>query len=178
MRNYVLNNLHKEKKKSNVVYLAVTAIVSIAMIAFMVNVFEQSQQVPETANHGTPAKEGINSEEIKEIIVERSNVWATTLKTRDGKPRYEMMSEKAKEKFIQEQIVASGENWNYVIGDSSPWVVSFEIQIEEMTATIEYNMQTSEASDYIKIETIYFIKDVHGEIVVDDYKSTEIKKIN
>lgn len=174
VRNYVLNNLHKEKKKSNVVYLTITAIVSIAIITFMVNVFEQSQQVPETANHGTPTIERVHSEEINEKIEELSTVWATALKTRDGKLRYEMMSEKAKEKFIQEQIKASGENWNYVIGDSSPWVVSFEIQIEGMTATISYAMQTSEASNYSKIETIHFIEDEYGKIVVDDYKSTQI----
>lgn len=173
VRNYVLNNLHKEKKKSNVVYLTVTAIVTIAMITFMVNVFEQSPQLSETANHGTPAIEGVSSEEVNEKIEELSTVWATALKTRDGKPRYEMMSEKAKEKFVQEQISVSGENWNYVIGDSSPWVVSFEIQIEGMTATITYEMQTSEASSYSKIETIRFIEDEHGKMVVDDYKSTE-----
>ena len=172
MRNYVLNNLHKEKKKSNVVSLTITAIVSIAIIAFLVNVFEQSQQVPETANHGTPV-ERVYSEEINEKIEELSIDWATALKTRDGKPRFEMMSEKAKEKFIQEQIVVSGETWNYVIGDSSPWVVSFEIQIEGMIAKITYAMQTSEASNYSKIETIHFIEDEYGEIVVDDYKSTE-----
>ena len=174
VRNYVLNNLHKEKKKSNVVYLTVTAIVSIAIITFMVNVFEQSQQLPETVNHGTPAIERVHLEEINEKIEELSIEWATALKTRDGKLRYEMMSEKAKEKFIQEQIVVSGESWNYVIGDSSPWVVSFEIQIEGMTATISYAMQTSEASNYSKIETIHFIEDEYGKIVVDDYKSTQI----
>lgn len=169
--NYVLNNLHNKKKKSNVVYLTVTALVSIAMIAFMVNVFEQSPQVPETANHGTPAIERVH---LEEKIEELSISWATALKTRDGEPRYEMMSEKAKEKFIQEQIVVSGENWNYVIRDSSPWVVHFEIQIEGMTATITYDMQTSEASNYSKIETIHFIEDEHGNIVVDDYNATDI----
>ena len=46
--------------------------------------------------------------------------------------------------------------------------------MEGMTATISYAMQTSEASNYSKIETIHFIEDEYGEIVVDDYKSTQI----
>ena len=51
-----------------------------------------------------------------------ADTWANALQTRDGKPRYEIMSEKAREKFEEEQIVTSGENWNFVIGVSSPWV--------------------------------------------------------
>lgn len=174
VRKYVLNNLHKEKKKSNVIPMTLTAIVSIAFIAFMINVFEQSPKLLESSNHGTPAIEGGNPEEVIKKIEELSTEWATALKTRDGKPRYEMMSEKAKEKFIQEQIITSGENWNYVIGDSSPWVVRFETHVEGTTATITYDMQTSEASNYSKTETIHFIEDEHGKIVVDDYQSTEI----
>jgi hypothetical protein len=174
VRKYVLNNLYKGKKKTNIAYMTVTAILSVAMIVFMINVFDQSPHLLKSSNHGTAAVEGNNSKEVINKIEELSTVWATALKTRDGEPRYEMMSEKAKEKFIQEQIIASGENWNYVIGDSSPWVVSFEIQIEGMTATITYDMRTNEASNFSKTETIHFIEDEYGELIVDDYKSTEI----
>lgn len=70
------------------------------------------------------SREEVKVAEKEEKMIELTEDWANALKTRDGKPRYEMMSNKAKQKFEQEQIQRSGENWNYNIGDSSPWVVS------------------------------------------------------
>ena len=49
-------------------------------------------------------------------ISDLTKIWANALKTRNGKPRYDIMSEKAKVKFKQEQINQSGENWNYGSG--------------------------------------------------------------
>lgn len=103
-------------------------------------------------------------------ISDLTKVWANALKTRDGKPRYEMMSEKAKEKFKKEQVNESGENWNYVIGVSSPWVVDFEFEINGMNATITYRTQTSEPAYYHTKERLTFIKK-NGKILVDDYQT-------
>ncbi len=103
-------------------------------------------------------------------ITDLTTIWANALKTRDGKPRYEMMSEQAKEKFKQEQITLIGENWNYVIGGSSPWVVDYEIEIDGMTATILYVTQTSDPAYYQTKETLTFVKE-NGKLIVDDYQT-------
>lgn len=106
--------------------------------------------------------------ETDEEIMDLATTWANALKTRDGKPRYEMMSDKAQEKFEQEQIEKSGEDWNYNIGYSSPWVINFEIIIDNMTAVIDYVTQTSEPAYYLKRETVTFVRE-NGNLVVDDY---------
>nr|WP_244281014.1 M56 family metallopeptidase [Paenibacillus jilunlii] len=58
-----------------------------------------------------------------------ASVWADALVSRDGQPRYEMMSPAMKEQFKQEQAARRGENWNYSIGVSSPWVADYAIRI-------------------------------------------------
>lgn len=108
--------------------------------------------------------------EEEKNIAALTEIWANALKIRDGKPRYEIMSEKAKQKFEQEQIIRSGEDWNFNIGDSSPWVVSYNIQIEDMTAKIEYAMKTSEPADSHMLETVVFVWE-NGKLLVDDYYS-------
>ena len=100
-----------------------------------------------------------------------ANVWANALKTRDGKPRYEMMSNEAKEKFVKEQINRGGENWNYNIGVSSPWVVDFEVKVDDMTAAITYVTKTSEPAFYNMKEVLTFARDNNGKLVVDDYQT-------
>ncbi|ASA25823.1 M56 family metallopeptidase [Paenibacillus donghaensis] len=97
-------------------------------------------------------------------------VWANALIIRDGEPRYEMMSETMREKFKQEQIARSGEDWNYNIGVSSPWVVTFEVKIEDHTAHITYFTQTSEPASYLSEEAVTFGR-VEGEVVVVGYES-------
>lgn len=122
-------------------------------------------------NEETGAKVAPVEEEEK--IAELTEVWANALKTRDGKPRYEMMSKKAKEKFEQEQIIRSGENWNYNIGVSSPWIDSFDIEIDGMTATIVYATKTSEPANYYMRETLTFVRQ-NGNLVVDDYQTIDV----
>lgn len=99
---------------------------------------------------------------------ELADTWAYSLMTRDGKPRYEIMSAEMKKKFEQEQIIRSGEDWNFNIGVSSPWVVSYDISIDNQTATITYLTRTSVPASYQTEEVIHFADD-DGKIVVDDY---------
>ncbi|WP_435166878.1 M56 family metallopeptidase [Paenibacillus glycanilyticus] len=96
--------------------------------------------------------------------------WANALKTRDGKPRYDMMSAKAKEKFIQEQVNRGGEDWNYNIGVSSPWVIDYRSKVDGMNAVITYVTLTSEPAYYKTVEAVTFVKK-KGELVVDDYET-------
>lgn len=132
-----------------------------------------------STNAKTNENRGVENTTIAEIdetiksevnIEDLTTVWANALKSRDGTPRYKMMSEKAKEKFKQEQIIRSGETWNYNIGDSSPWVVDFEIKIDGMNAMIDYVTETSEPSSYKMQESLSFAKE-NGNLVVYDYQT-------
>ncbi len=144
--------------------ITVIAIVSLLLLT------SENFQLFQTGVDGIAGNSGtvMHSDEDYKKITELTTMWANALKTRDGKPRYEMMSEKAKEKFKQEQIIRAGENWSYNIGYSSPWVVDFEIEIDGMAATITYLTQTSEPAYYSTEEQLTFIKE-DGKLLVDDY---------
>lgn len=82
-------------------------------------------------------------------LEEMADAWAKCLQTRDGQPRYEMMSPQAKEKFIagQKARVADvpGQPWNFNIGGSSPHIDGWEIGIDTTRpmATIIYHTSDS-----------------------------------
>ncbi|ACT04209.1 M56 family metallopeptidase [Paenibacillus sp. JDR-2] len=113
----------------------------------------------EEATHATDA-----------AIENLTTVWADALKSRDGKPRYDMMSANAKEKFVQEQIIRGGEDWNYNIGVSSPWVIDYRSRVDGMNAVITYVTLTSEPAYYKTVESVTFVKK-KGKLVVDDYET-------
>ncbi|AOZ91193.1 hypothetical protein [Paenibacillus crassostreae] len=102
---------------------------------------------------------------IHELVL--ATAWAEGLQTRDGQQRYEMMSEEMKEKFKQEQIVRSGEDWNFNIGVSSPWVVDFKVELDGTSANITYVTKTTEPAYYNTMETITFGKENETLVVVD-----------
>ena len=58
------------------------------------------------------------------------------------------MGKAAKAQFIAEQKALDGEDWNYVIGGSSPWVDSYTIEERENAAMITYTMQDSQPAYY------------------------------
>ena len=121
-------------------------------------------------NHSHPQLTATSKKET-ETVASLSEIWANALKTRDGKPRYDMMSDQAQEKFKKQQMVISGSNWNYIIGNSSPWVVDYEIKINGMTATITYLTQTSKPEYYQTKETVTFATDRNGKLYVKDYET-------
>lgn len=82
--------------------------------------------------------------------------WAKALETRDGKIRYAMMSKTEKDAFVAEQKEMQGEDWNYVIGWSSPWVVAYSVEAKEDSAIITYTMQDSSPSQYTMKELLQF----------------------
>jgi len=97
-----------------------------------------------------------------------AQTWAESLKSRDGKPRYEMMSEKCKAAFVEEQSILLGDNWNYVIGWSSPWVVSYEVDVNADAAVITYEMKDNTPYIYYMKERIKFGKE-NGNLVVEEH---------
>ena len=55
-------------------------------------------------------------------------VWAQALAERDGLARYKMMTGDMQRQFVENQKEYIGdENWNFVIGYSSPQTVGFDI---------------------------------------------------
>ena len=112
------------------------------------------------------------SEEIDIALVEgirnMADNWANALETRDGKVRFDMMSEDCKAAFIEEQKAGLGDDWNYVIGWSSPWVVSYEVEAKEGTAIITYKMQDSTPQYYYMKELLRFGEE-NGEMVVKEH---------
>nr|WP_294681850.1 M56 family metallopeptidase [uncultured Anaerotignum sp.] len=57
--------------------------------------------------------------------------WAEALSLGDGKIRYAQMGKEAKAQFAEEQKAVQGEDWDYHIGSSSPWVTSYTIEERE-----------------------------------------------
>lgn len=99
--------------------------------------------------------------------IKMAEIWAEALRTRDGKPRYEIMSESMKAKFVAEQKQRSGEEWNYNIGYSSPWVVNYEIDVQGNTASIIYHLADSAGGKYDRTEIITFGKENNQLAIID-----------
>lgn len=92
-------------------------------------------------------------------MLKKALTWADGLKTRDGKPRYEMMTEDMQKEFIELQKAYVGdEEWNYVIGYSSPWTLSSDILICGDNAYITYYQTDSTPEIYVYNEKLTFEK--------------------
>ena len=114
---------------------------------------------------------------LVEGIRDMAENWAKALETRDGKVRYDMMSKECQAAFIEEQKEALGDDWNYVIGWSSPWVVSYEVEAKEGTAIITYKMQDSCPQYYFMKELLRFGEE-NGELVVTTHYYSNIYEEN
>ena len=88
-------------------------------------------------------------------MLSMATIWAEALKTRDGEPRFEIMSEKLQQEFIESQKLRS-DPWNFNIGVSSPWVTDYEITVYQDSAEILYHMTDSTQGIYEMREIINF----------------------
>ncbi|WP_051280748.1 M56 family metallopeptidase [Anaerovorax odorimutans] len=95
-----------------------------------------------------------------------AHIWAEAWCTRDGKMRYDIMSEKMQEDFRSQQFSPD----NFVIRWSSPWVVSYDIALKKENAVITYYYTDSTGSLYKGVECITFSKE-NGRIVVTNCKT-------
>ena len=108
-------------------------------------------------------------------------IWAEGLKTRDGKPRYEIMNEGMRERFIEEQKGAANDDgkWYYNIGVSSPWVVNYDIEIIDSIARIVYHQTDSTKMRYNQRELILFENGEDGLNVSEQtVKFEEYERVN
>lgn len=104
---------------------------------------------------------------------DETKVWADALITRDGEPRYNIMTEDMQKQFIQSQKeYVGGEDWNYIIGYSSPWTVSYNIVSLNDMAEITYYQTDSTQEQYIVSERLTFEK-ADGKILVSGNSECE-----
>ena len=101
--------------------------------------------------------EGFEISSGSDEVLEKALVWAKALKDRDGKPRYEIMTEEMQNKFVEEQkTLVNSNEWNYVIGTSSPKTVSYDIITDKDTATIYYLQADNTEELYSHKEVLSF----------------------
>lgn len=153
-------------------------ITSSVVVALAVILFVSSEETPLSQfREETPAV--ISEEEIEQVnekdkvsdeIKELATIWAEALKLRDGKPRYDMLANDAKDKFLEEQVISNGEDGIYVIGVSSPWVVDFDIEVDGMNAIITYLMQTSDPA-YFETKEIITFKKENDTFIVESFET-------
>lgn len=94
-----------------------------------------------------------SSREISEI----SKKWAEAFKHRDGEARYELMEPQERTNYYLSLVSENGEEFPWIIGDSSPYVVSYDIEISGASAVITYITKTSVPEVYIYQEELSFI---------------------
>jgi hypothetical protein len=136
------------------------AVILLALVLIGVSLLSNPASAEDPA--AQPGEQSFSGQELYSM----AEAWAEALKTRDGEPRYEMMSENMKEAFIAAQKLRS-EPWNFNIGVSSPWVTSYEITVKADSAEILYHMTDSTQQTYDKKEIIYFGEE-NGKIVVTE----------
>lgn len=84
------------------------------------------------------------------------HIWANAWKTRDGRPRYEIMSSKMRSEFHIQQEYNNGDPDNFVIRWSSPWVEDYDVELEGEQAVITYWYMDSTGSTYKGRERLTF----------------------
>ena len=102
-----------------------------------------------------------------------ADTWANAWRTRDGKPRYEIMSSSMQSEFRAQQKDINGNADNFVIRWSSPWVDDYDIKMEDGQAVITYWYTDSTGSKYKGVERLTFGEE-NGRTVVTSC-TTEIE---
>ena len=97
---------------------------------------------------------------------EKVRVWAQALAERDGLARYKMMTGDMQRQFVENQKEYIGdENWNFVIGYSSPQTVGFDIVSLGDTAVITYHQTDSTGEMYTLCEKLTFTGEKNSRLV-------------
>ena len=109
----------------------------------------------------------IYDSELTPMVLSGLSDWANALISRDGKPRYELMSEQMKQEFVKNQKALIGnDNWNYIIGVSSPWTTAYQMIACGSFCYITYYQTDSTGARYTQNEILTFwVKDGKLEIL-------------
>lgn len=114
----------------------------------------------------------------KSDVEKLADIWANAWMTRDGKARYEIMSESMKREFEDEQLRVNGNEGDpWVIRWSSPWVVSYSIEVNKDKATINYKYTDSTTATYEGTEFLT-IGNENGKSVVISHNDSDIIRSN
>ncbi len=154
--------LNGEKRKRGMVLVAMTLVLALTCGCFV------SYGGSDASAEVLMEKAALTAEQ-QEI----TRLWAEALSLRDGKLRYDKMGEKAKARFEEEQKAVQGEDLDFNIGWSSPWVVSYEVEEKENAAIITYTMQDSTPQFYTMKELLKFGKE-NGKTVVESYLTSNL----
>lgn len=104
------------------------------------------------------------------VLAER---WAEARSLGEGKIRYAQMGKEAKAQFAEEQKAMQGEDWDYHIGSSSPWVTSYTIEERENAAMLTYTLEDSIPQAYTMQELLKFGEE-NGKAVVAGYLTSNL----
>ena len=97
---------------------------------------------------------------------EKACIWAQALADRDGLQRYKIMTDDMRRRFVEEQKeYICGEDWNFVIGYSSPFVTGFNITSFGDTAFITYHQADSSGETYSISEKLTFTGEKGSRLV-------------
>ncbi len=157
--------MNQSKRKKGMVLVSVMLVLTLTCGCFIS--YGKSNNTELTQD--TAVSRGSLTAEQRKITEQ----WAEALSLRDGKIRYNEMGKAARAQFIAEQKALDGEDWNYVIGGSSPWVDSYTIEERENAAMITYTMQDSEPAYYTMKELLKFGKE-NGKTVVASYLTSNL----
>lgn len=151
--------LNGDKRKKGSVVVALALVFSVTAGSLMTYAEEprllKGKDVAQTATKDA-AENPTQYTKKEKTIYDMAKIWADVLQMRNGKARYNMMGKAQKARFIEEQKSYQGEDWNYSIGWSSPWVKSYEIAVKGNKATITYLMMDSTPAYYEMIELLKF----------------------
>lgn len=152
--------LNREKRKRGMALVAMTLV--LALTCGCLVSFGGSDPISENTDIA-----------LEEATNEIAEIWAEAFMKRDGKPRYDTMNKECKMAFIEEQKEALGEEWNYVIGWSNPWVYECSIDVHEEKAFITYYLTDSSQQKYTLKEFLR-VGEENGKLVVVDHFLSEL----
>lgn len=89
--------------------------------------------------------------------------WAKAVQDRNGTAQYRLMSQ-----TLQKKVHDEYQKNNWVTGQSSPWVDSFQIKPDERTATVTYTDMTSEGFAGYYEQTLTFAKQ-NNKLVISNF---------
>ena len=155
--------LNREKRKKGMALVAMTLVLALTCGCFV-----SYGGTGESALDAMAENAALTAEQ-QEI----TRLWAEALSLRDGEIRYDKMGQEAKAQFEEEQKAVQGEDWDFNIGWSSPWVMSYEVEEKEDAAIITYLMQDSTPQQYTMKELLKFGEE-NGKTVVESYLTSNL----
>lgn len=148
-------------KRFSVVAVALSLMLAVGAAAAFV-----SPSAPASAPEHSHSASGTGG------LRETAEAWAEALKNRDGLARFALMASDSKAAYYDALKAQNGEENPWTIGVSSPYVVSYDVQVsDDAAAVITYRMETSEPEEYVYQEEL-LLQEEEGKTAVREYTVT------